>query len=87
MVDRLDDALPDRTAWLTSQLLTSHSLGGAVLSDLTDSSGQVTGVPGLFVMDSSLIPGSTGGVPPALTVTALADRCVTTALDEGVLGP
>lgn len=86
MVDRLDDALPDRKALLTSQLLTSHSLGGAVLSDHTQASGQLTGIPGLFVMDSSLIPGSTGGVPPALTVTALADRCVTTALTEGVLG-
>jgi cholesterol oxidase len=87
MVSRLDAAVPDRSAWLTSQLMTSHPLGGVVLTDLTDDTGQVTGVDGLFVMDSSLVPGSTGGVPPALTITALADRCVTTALEQGVLGP
>ncbi len=28
-------------------------------------------------------PGSTGGVPPALTVTALADRCTTKAIAAG----
>lgn len=86
MVQRVDDAVPERTAWLTSQLMTSHSLGGVVLSDLTDQAGQVKGVDGLFVVDSSLVPGSAGGVPPALTITALADRCVTTALEQGVLG-
>ncbi|RXR23098.1 GMC family oxidoreductase [Oerskovia turbata] len=87
LVGKIDAALPDRSALLSSQLLTSHPLGGVVLSDLTDQAGQVRGVDGLFVMDSSLIPGASGGVPPALTVVALADRCVSTALEHGHFGP
>ncbi|MFI6996217.1 FAD-dependent oxidoreductase [Nocardia sp. NPDC050175] len=55
--------------------VTSHPLGGAVLGTVTDSYGRIDAHPGLYVVDSSLIPGSTGAVPPALTVTALADRC------------
>lgn len=83
MVRTIDTAVPDRDAWLSTQLLTSHALGGATLSNVTDGAGRVSGTQDLFVMDSSLIPGSTGGVPPALTVTALADRCITTGLEEG----
>ncbi|MFD6397500.1 FAD-dependent oxidoreductase [Nocardia sp. NPDC060249] len=55
--------------------VTSHPLGGAVLGTVTDSYGRIDAHPGLYVVDSSLVPGSTGAVPPALTVTALADRC------------
>ncbi|MDR7303678.1 GMC oxidoreductase [Haloactinomyces albus] len=62
--------------------LTAHSLGGAALGAATKETGELIGHPGLFVIDSSLIPGSTGAVPPALTVTALADRCVTLALQR-----
>ncbi|NJC22167.1 cholesterol oxidase [Arthrobacter pigmenti] len=86
LVVTIENAVPGRTALLSSQLMTSHSLGGVVLSDLTSDSGEVKGVDGLYVMDASLIPGSTGGVPPALTVTALADRCVTIALQKGEFG-
>ncbi|WP_306323704.1 MULTISPECIES: GMC family oxidoreductase N-terminal domain-containing protein [unclassified Streptomyces] len=61
-------------------IMTSHSMGGVVLGEAADDSGQLAGHPGLFVVDSSLLPGSSGAVPPALTTTALADRTVTTAL-------
>ncbi|RMI33402.1 GMC family oxidoreductase [Nocardia stercoris] len=59
---------------------TSHSLGGVVFGSATTDTGEVIGCPGLYVVDSALLPGSCGAAPPALTVTALADRCVTTLL-------
>jgi cholesterol oxidase len=62
--------------------LTSHSLGGCVLGQATGPDGEVIGHPGLFVVDSALIPGSCGSVPPALTVTALADRILSLALPK-----
>lgn len=52
---------------------TYHPLGGAVLGQATDLQGEVKGVPGLFVMDSALIPGKIG-VNPFVTITALAER-------------
>lgn len=52
---------------------TYHPLGGCVLNRATDNYGRLTGYPGLYVMDGSLIPGSIG-VNPLLTITALAER-------------
>ncbi|MDB4976813.1 MAG: cholesterol oxidase [Myxococcaceae bacterium] len=53
---------------------TAHPLGGVVLGAATDQHGRVHGYPGLYVMDGSLIPGSTGVVNPSLTIAALAER-------------
>ena len=53
--------------------LTYHPLGGCVLNRATDNYGRLPGYPGLYVMDGSLIPGSTG-VNPFVTITALAER-------------
>jgi cholesterol oxidase len=53
--------------------LTYHPLGGCVLGRATDNYGRLPGYPGLYVMDGSLIPGSTG-VNPFVTITALAER-------------
>lgn len=50
-----------------------HPLGGAVLGEATDLSGELKGAPGLFVMDGSLVPGRIG-VNPFVTITALAER-------------
>ncbi|TVT41025.1 GMC family oxidoreductase [Amycolatopsis rhizosphaerae] len=50
-----------------------HPLGGCVLDQATDNHGRLPGYPGLYVMDGSLIPGSTG-VNPFVTITALAER-------------
>ncbi|MFI6600304.1 GMC oxidoreductase [Nonomuraea sp. NPDC050536] len=53
--------------------LTYHPLGGAVLGRATDNYGRLSGYPGLYVMDGSLIPGNTS-VNPFVTITALAER-------------
>jgi cholesterol oxidase len=52
---------------------TYHPLGGCILNQATDNFGRLPGYPGLYVMDGSLIPGSTG-VNPFVTITALAER-------------
>ena len=52
---------------------TYHPLGGCVLNQATDNYGRLPGYPGLYVIDGSLIPGSTG-VNPFVTITALAER-------------
>ncbi|MFC4127901.1 FAD-dependent oxidoreductase [Nocardia rhizosphaerae] len=72
---KIDAVRPAPTPTFALPTVTSHALGGAVLGAVTDRYGRVAGHPGLHVVDSALIPGSTGAVPPALTVTALADRC------------
>jgi cholesterol oxidase len=53
--------------------LTYHPLGGAVLGRATDNYGRLRGYSGLYVMDGSLIPGTTT-VNPFVTITALAER-------------
>jgi cholesterol oxidase len=55
---------------------TFHPLGGAVLGQACDGYGRLSGYRGLYVVDSALIPGSTGACNPALTVIALAERCL-----------
>lgn len=62
---------------------TAHPLGGAVLGLATDNYGRVTGHHGLYVMDGAGIPGSTGSVNPALTITALAERNIERIISEG----
>jgi cholesterol oxidase len=55
---------------------TFHPLGGAVLGRACDGYGRLDGHPGLYVVDSALIPGSTAACNPALTIAALAERCL-----------
>ena len=56
-----------------------HPLGGCVLNEATDNYGRLPGYPGLYVVDGSLIPGSTG-VNPFVTITALAERNLQTII-------
>jgi cholesterol oxidase len=58
-----------------------HPLGGCVLGKATDGIGRVQGYRNLYVVDGSLIPGSTG-VNPFVTITALAERNVARILAE-----
>jgi cholesterol oxidase len=55
---------------------TFHPLGGAVLGRACDGFGRLAGYRGLYVSDAALIPGSTAACNPALTVAALAERCL-----------
>jgi cholesterol oxidase len=57
-------------------LISAHPLGGAVLSKACDLEGGVRGEPGLYVVDGSLIEGSTALANPSLTIAALAERCL-----------
>lgn len=62
---------------------TAHPLGGAVLGKATDNFGRVQGYKGLYVMDGAAIPGSTGTVNPALTISALAERNIAAIIAVG----
>ena len=53
---------------------TAHPLGGAVIGQACNTYGQVYGYRNLFVVDGSLIPGSTAASNPSLTIAALAER-------------
>lgn len=58
-----------------------HPLGGAVLEKATNRYGKLNGHKNLFVLDGSLIPGTTG-VNPFLTITAVAEYCMEHILAE-----
>jgi cholesterol oxidase len=51
-----------------------HPLGGVVMGDACDDLGQLYGYRNLFVIDSSLLPGSAANANPAFTVAANAER-------------
>ena len=59
-----------------SAQITGHQLGGACLGTVCDDYGRVNGHPRLYVIDGALIPGSSTCVNPALTIAALAERCL-----------
>ncbi len=61
---------------------TAHPLGGAVLGKATDAYGRVKGYQGLYVMDGSMVNGSTGAVNPSLTISALAERNIEKIISE-----
>jgi cholesterol oxidase len=65
---------------------TFHPLGGAPMGSVCDQYGRVYGQNGLYVTDGSLIPGSTGACNPSMTIAALAERNVTTIIQQDV-GP
>jgi cholesterol oxidase len=62
--------------------MTYHPLGGAVIGRATDLAGRVLGQDGLYVLDGSLVPGSTPAANPSLTIAALAERCIATIVAE-----
>lgn len=89
-MDKINDANPG-TSYNTglfqdgktfADYFSYHPLGGAVLGETTDLNGEVKGVPGLFVMDGSLIPGKIG-VNPFVTITAIAERNMDRLLAAG----
>ncbi|MGK5551229.1 GMC oxidoreductase [Actinomadura kijaniata] len=67
---------------LAGHRFTVHPLGGAVIGKATDRYGRLHGHPGLYCLDGALIPGSTGGVNPALTIAALVEFCLDHIIDD-----
>lgn len=56
--------------------VTAHPCGGVVLGKACDLYGRVNGYSGLYVVDGALIPGCTAATNPALTIAAIAERCM-----------
>ena len=74
------DGIPQNTLLesLLNMSTTAHILGGCPIgrdrdSGVVDSSHQVFGYAGLYLVDGSAIPANVG-VNPSLTITALAER-------------
>lgn len=64
--------------------VTGHPLGGATMSAVCNTYGKVHGYFNLFVVDGSLIPGSTACANPSLTIAALAERCMDRFLNKTI---
>jgi cholesterol oxidase len=61
--------------------ITAHPLGGCVIGKACDHYGRLRSakgdvVKGLYVVDGSLVPGSTGACTPAWTIAAVAEHCL-----------
>jgi cholesterol oxidase len=65
--------------------ITGHQLGGASMGSVCDSFGRVHGKQGLYVVDGSLIPGSSTCMNPALTIAAVAERALEKIIQEDIL--
>lgn len=60
-----------------NKIIAVHPLGGCIMGEnknlgVVDTQGQVFGVPGLYVIDGSILPSATGA-NPALTIAAVAE--------------
>jgi cholesterol oxidase len=69
----------------SESLATFHIIGGAPMAkrmedSAVDHTGQLRGHPGLYLSDSSVLPGPPG-VPPSRTITAVAERIADLATD------
>ena len=56
--------------------MTWHPLGGACMETVCDLEGRVHNLPGLYVLDGALIPGSTAACNPSMTIAAIAERAI-----------
>ncbi|MBD2344331.1 GMC oxidoreductase [Anabaena subtropica] len=63
---------------------TAHPLGGCRLGKACDEYGRVLGYRGLYVVDGALLPGTAACANPALTIAALAERCVEKIIAEDI---
>jgi cholesterol oxidase len=61
---------------------TWHALGGVPMGDAVDLAGRVLGHRGLYVLDGSRIPGSSGACNPSMTIAALAEHSMATIVRE-----
>jgi cholesterol oxidase len=49
-----------------------------------DDYGRVSGYKGLYVVDGALIPRGTAAANPALTIAAIAERCMDRIIKEDI---
>jgi choline dehydrogenase-like flavoprotein len=76
---QIDELIPfdgfktGRVSVSSAHLMGGCRMGERAADSVTDSWGRVHGVPGLFVADASLFPGS-AEINPYITIMALADR-------------
>jgi cholesterol oxidase len=77
-VQRIIDAAGGKRGSLPGldESITFHPLGGATMGVVCDTFGRVEGHPGLYVVDSALIPGATPAGNPFWTISAVAERCM-----------
>lgn len=78
LADTWEGKFTDNLIWYLNRVITVHPLGGCPMGTspgdgVVNSEGEVFGVPGLFVMDGSIIPGPVGA-NPSLTIAAIAER-------------
>jgi cholesterol oxidase len=82
ILDRLDKANGTSVISPADFTNAAHCLGGAVMNAVCSEHGEVFGYANLFVVDGSLIPGSTAAANPSLTIAALAERSMEHILDN-----
>lgn len=75
LVERLNRAAGGKLLSSGSRI-TGHQLGGACMGTVCDLEGRVAGHPHLYVVDGALLPGSSTCTNPALTIAAIAERCL-----------
>ena len=59
-----------------SNNFTYHPLGGVVRGRASDEYGRLKGYKNIYCVDGAMVPGSTCGANPALTIAAIAERCL-----------
>ncbi|WP_018636146.1 GMC oxidoreductase [Parafrankia elaeagni] len=72
----IDTNLTENSTW--------HALGGVPMGSATDLYGRVRGHRGLYVLDGSRIPGSTGACNPSMTIAALAEHSMARIVPQDV---
>jgi cholesterol oxidase len=78
----LNEASGTSLAAPIDQSSTAHPVGGAVIGAVCNDYGEVFGYQNLFVVDGSLVPGSTGCANPSFTIAALAERSMDRILNR-----
>lgn len=63
---------------------TWHPLGGACIGPVCDVAGRVRGQRGLYVLDGSLLPGTTAACNPSMTIAAVAEQATDRLIAEDV---
>jgi cholesterol oxidase len=87
MVQKMNAANPGTFTAFYAPNFTAHPVGGAVMGKATNQMGRVRDHRGLYVIDGALIPGgSVGGVNPAFTIAANAERCMDRIIERRLSG-